>query len=803
MSAHAPGSRGDPQPLRWRGAAAAVMLLGIAVAVATRSKIFSKRPKAWKWHANVPLSPPPTAHPPPPTPRPPPTSPPPSPTPPSPLSPAPQSAAPRLTLAGDLPAAPGEPIAPYPVLRDVLREQTEHGFHGIVTLRPNLSECDAAPNVSTDWLSDPFILGAQGPLLYRGGCRWSLACSAWCAEAGTGDGTLACAEHAMRRNLEALAEGRHTPDCWMAADHEGPQGHDGGGQLSVLRTPRNARLLAVHRSHWPLRLDWCGLYAGWQANRYARLLLPGERSLTEGAPQPAAAELAAERWEMDHAAREKVQDQVLAQGRLPYVSLLIEVPSIVRLNVRRKVRFRRTKTGRLYETERFDFTLWPDAAGPLRKRVIDRLARHLADDKILGTKLGTAQKRSLQYQLLIRSNTHETPWPPSSCALYHADPVVALPAPGNHKVMSLNLAHWTTEALYTLYNARVQAGEYVGVWPGDSWETWQGMARHSQPLMRVVNALVPLRLNLNRNGLCLQRLRLHVNSGWPIESAGVGLRAYARRIWGMPPEPLPAPAGGRLTATLVLRRAGGTRCITNWEDLRRAAAAQNWHLQLPLVPGTNKSSFTARLTEVAEAVSRSHVLAAMHGAEMAVAVFAAAAGSILVEICPWGGILRFSDIWYASYAYTAGVHVMRWYVPPNATQLKPEEGAQYPEQWKEWHEGPRPGKGMIYTWRTPVGRMVSHLEFVKRTRSDTALPLQGWRRLLRKARALLELQHREPGSAEIRGLPPAVPHPVAGNASGEAVVQEALRRVEEAAARAMPPAEPAGLGSSVRIRRRR
>eukprot|EP01062_Namystynia_karyoxenos_P027767 TRINITY_DN21207_c0_g3_i1.p1 TRINITY_DN21207_c0_g3~~TRINITY_DN21207_c0_g3_i1.p1 ORF type:complete len:774 (+),score=113.42 TRINITY_DN21207_c0_g3_i1:98-2419(+) len=773
MTASAPGAGSGTQPQR-RGAWA-VALLAVAIAVTARRALSSRRRRAWKL--------------------------------PTPQRPAQRGAPPRLTLAGDLPAAPGEPVAPYPVLRDVLHEQLEHGFHGVVALRPNLSECVAAPNVSTDWLAETFIVGAQGPLLYRGGCRWSLASSAWCAEAGgTGDGSLACAERATRSNLEGLANGSHAPDCWLTADHEGPLGHDGGGQLSVLRTPRSAHLLAVHRLHWPLRLDWCGVPARWGAHRYARLILPGERSLTEGAPQPTAAELAAERWEIDHWLRDNVLDHTLGRGQLAYVSLLVEIPSHGgnrHIIMKPKTRVRRSKTGRVFGSERFDFTLWPDAAGPQRHAVVDRLARHLADDRLLGIKQDTGRKRFLTYQLSVRSNTAATPWPPVSCLQYVTDPVVALPAPGDHRVMQLNLGHWATEALYTLYNARVRAGEYVGLWPADSWYTWHGVSHYSPPLLRVVHTLIPLRLSLGRHGLCLQRLRLHVHHGWPTQNAGEGLRAFARRIWGMPPEPLPAPAGARLTATLVLRRPGGTRCITNWAELRDSAAAQNWELQLPLIPGPNMSSFTARLTEIAEAVSRSHVLAAMHGAELSLAVFAAAAGSILVEICPWGGVLRFSDLWFASYAFTVGIHVMRWYVPPNATEFNLDEAAQYPEQWKAWHEGPRPGKGWVYSWRMPVARMATHLEFVKRTRSNTTLPVQGWRRLLRKARALLELQHREPGTAEIRGLPHFAPHPVAGNTSAEAQAREVLRRAAGAAERTPPAGAALRPSNAMRLRHRR
>eukprot|EP01062_Namystynia_karyoxenos_P016560 TRINITY_DN16051_c0_g1_i1.p1 TRINITY_DN16051_c0_g1~~TRINITY_DN16051_c0_g1_i1.p1 ORF type:complete len:903 (+),score=182.06 TRINITY_DN16051_c0_g1_i1:104-2812(+) len=612
-----------------------------------------------------------------------------------------------------------QPTPAPPPLPGNLDEQVTNGFHGAVSVRSGLSECPVPGGEG--WVAHEAEVGGLGPLVYRGGCRWSLVGSAFCTPKGNEVRWL-CAKPVLEEQLRNLSDPSVPPPaCHFGSSREPPQpAHTGA--IELVRTPSSAPLINALPGEYPLRLDWCGPMSSWAMDGYA-LESEGDGS-----------------WyiEPDKVLGDKgIRAQIVGQ-KVPYISIALEKkPLGLPVGRSNRIRFRSritTKHGAVMP-ENIGVLAWSFMAGDQRKAVEDELMVHLVKDQ-----QSAVHGRQLNYEIKIQGRISR--FPPRFCRQIFSANMVILPPPRQPKLLRSNLAHWTYEGLFILFSARVGPGELLGMWLTDDWENWIGMAQQSPVLREAVTKLAPSHHLLGVQ-TCMHRARLHQETGPPRQYALRGMRRLMRGALALPPEPLPAPKGARLTLTMLLRRDGGSRFIANWKEAAEEAGKLGWDVLFPLDPRKpNGTSFTRHLGAVALATGRSHAVLAIHGAELAVGAFGIPAGSAIVEVCTGGPYMRFADLWYANYGFSNDLHIMRWVLPAEATNHSSGQGVAWPfPLWQQWTFGPRPGAKAALADRFPVDNWHKLREAVKRAPSNTWLPMDGWRRLLGRLRKLLEAQH--------------------------------------------------------------
>eukprot|EP01065_Artemidia_motanka_P012383 TRINITY_DN16814_c0_g1_i5.p1 TRINITY_DN16814_c0_g1~~TRINITY_DN16814_c0_g1_i5.p1 ORF type:complete len:790 (+),score=159.45 TRINITY_DN16814_c0_g1_i5:54-2372(+) len=304
-----------------------------------------------------------------------------------------------------------------------------------------------------------------------------------------------------------------------------------------------------------------------------------------------------------------------------------------------------------------------------------------------------------------RFSRRAEPEPPQGgCKEWLTEPTVLFPPMAQ---LRRNFGHWLHDFFLPLFAAADAAGALadggkvravVGQRPSNSvrhryFTELHGTLGHGWLTGTV---LLGGGVSLLRGGECIKRLIVHCER----PSYPGNLRAMrtvlAQRL---PPrkQPLP-PTGSAPVVTLLQRRLGGTRVISNVGDV--AAALRGAGL-CPEGLGANTVGAVGWVaSEMRERMSRTDVLLALHGSDIGWAVFLPDGATVLEVV---DRQTRQQASWL-SYCAAAGLGYVRWELPTTTTTLTPQPAGS---------EG---------TWQCPM-----YLD------SQTKLPLAGLKEAVRAA----------------------------------------------------------------------
>eukprot|EP00756_Hemistasia_phaeocysticola_P054017 Hpha_TRINITY_DN29966_c0_g1::TRINITY_DN29966_c0_g1_i1::g.131789::m.131789 len=618
-------------------------------------------------------------------------------------------------------------------LKELLRQFAGHGYNGSVHAR-HAGACGRCGAGCEAEIADRLEVAALGPLLYQGDCRWVLAGADLCDSS-----TFVCSEKVAEQNIHQIAEFGAKPYQWT--QREVPAG---GGFLEVVRTPSSVPLLDKLQERWPLRVGVSGNCMGCEL-----FMFPEEG--------PGGA------WSLSQAGVKRVREQI-GVDVIPLVPMAMQVSRPKGLRPRRSRRHG-TVPPELYTMSVYGQNNLTDVE---REAVNQEFNGHTAAEAA-----GLGRTRWLLWRLSWQPSFH---YPPPWCLSVVNEPVHVIYAASHRPLVELNLGHWSLEALFAIYKARVGRGERAALFPAGNWDVFWGFSRHAPALLKAVKELAGVKEGdkgfIFSPGTCLARARLTGQAHKPGPEATRDMVLFIRNRMGLPAQILPAQPSQRLRAVLLQRWPGGTRGFGKIDHLLRVTKEENWDLELPLSPDKPNATMSLRFTEVLEATGRAHLVAAIHGAELTMGGINMAPGAVLVEISLSRSLMRHWDYWFSRYAYSTGVHVMRWLLPPNATRyidgtfqprghvLSARDGRAPTYGFDQWMQGqhPRPNdKG--YFQRHPSHNFGDYREYSKRTNSETFLPEDGWRRLLQRTRQLLETQLQDVRPVAVSGLPDVVKHP--------------------------------------------
>eukprot|EP01065_Artemidia_motanka_P000970 TRINITY_DN10455_c0_g1_i1.p1 TRINITY_DN10455_c0_g1~~TRINITY_DN10455_c0_g1_i1.p1 ORF type:complete len:525 (+),score=70.76 TRINITY_DN10455_c0_g1_i1:138-1712(+) len=165
----------------------------------------------------------------------------------------------------------------------------------------------------------------------------------------------------------------------------------------------------------------------------------------------------------------------------------------------------------------------------------------------------------------------------------------------------------------------------------------------------------------------------------------------------------PAPSARR-RLLLMVRKPGGTRYIENHPALAAAAEQAGWIVDTVHVWRARKA-----YGNLSALLQSADVVASMHGADIALALILLRQGTVAIEVLLSHAFLE--DPFYVFQGAGAGVHVLRWAIPPSAVP-----------QWRNFS--------------VPEGR-VKDVNSWRRQRIEFTLPTAGWADALTAARLLL------------------------------------------------------------------
>eukprot|EP01065_Artemidia_motanka_P038232 TRINITY_DN47089_c0_g1_i1.p1 TRINITY_DN47089_c0_g1~~TRINITY_DN47089_c0_g1_i1.p1 ORF type:complete len:698 (+),score=175.92 TRINITY_DN47089_c0_g1_i1:81-2174(+) len=587
---------------------------------------------------------------------------------------------------------------------------------------PNCSVCQATNCVG--WVAHKIETATFGPLLYRGDCWWVQAGSSWCNLLEASGDSLLCKEEVLKKNVMALQEPEFTVK--MSFQKE-PPAED--GEIDLLRTPSSTPLLDKLPREWPIRVDM------------SRMLGTFDNYPTQSEETG--------QWSVGTELQETAQRQ-LGHRRLPFVKMSMHKIYIKPPAKGARIRFKKTRRmGNVFPEPRL-VNLWPGRiseaeADEVRAALFGKFSRDTA-------------RRLLQLKYQVKYMNDTDPFPPYGCREVISGRVHVPQPPKFPRLLMYNFAHWSYESFYQIWSARVNADGYIGFVTGTDWEVFQGFAMKAPALLAALEALAPRRVHINP-GTCLAAVRIEAAVGNP---APYGLREmvrYVRDRLSLPPEIMPTRKKETLRVTLLLRWPNGTRSISNWREMKTQAEKLGWEVLLPMRPDLGTVSMPKQLSQVLHDTGRSHLVVAIHGAELSVGALSIAPGAIVGELCVGGSFMRHLDFWYSNYAFSSGAHAFRWTLPMNATTFHWK--GNKPPSWDEWADGTvNLGPSVGYDDRFPLRKFQAFRELAKRVQSDTEVPMAGWRRFLTKARTLLETQMRDTEPTKVHGLPPdPPPHP--------------------------------------------
>ena len=234
-----------------------------------------------------------------------------------------------------------------------------------------------------------------------------------------------------------------------------------------------------------------------------------------------------------------------------------------------------------------------------------------------------------------------------------------------------NIAHWLHDVLFpifmTIYNHvgdPLSADFAVVPDEGDAthalWSEYWAVGEIGQKLL---SALVPYRSRVQLGaGMCFRHAVFDcpaADSMRPIAPFQRWLAAAKRLSFAPLPVPPPVPAAGTasgaagtaLRLTLLMRCPGGSRYLAGHEEMRRVARQEGFVVATPPpVP------IFLQMTALVTVLQRTHVLAGVHGSELAPMLFMPN-GSVVVEIVPQE--FRYHDAWYVGQAAASGLHLLR------------------------------------------------------------------------------------------------------------------------------------------------
>jgi len=502
------------------------------------------------------------------------------------------------------------------------------------------------------------------------------------------------------RNLSSA--GAH-PRNWLQREE---RSH--GGELEVLRTPSSATILDRLEADWPL-------------------------FLARAAPEPSAmwpSEQASGEWVLHesavYAAKAGRQGSTI---RPIFMSITLERKQTgLSRGEKRFVRMRSRgrQVSQLGTVSEYVMSLHVGGLGKDdRVELMSTVYKHAAALRARGNKRP-------QQKEIWRIEEREEP-PQADQSKCRQDPVAVLRVPVHRALMASNFAHFSCEILFHLYMARGE--RTVSFLP---WRDFAAYALDRSPeLVRYMEELAGLRANhsfLLTPG-CYSRVRF-LPAAFPIAGTMQEFMEVSRMRLRIPTLALPSVPSAPLRVLMLERKPGGTRAFAgDWVAYKTEAERQGWEfttLRAPVVP----------FIEVARAVGKAHLVGGIHGADLAIPGFLAGPGAVILEIRLGAKIMRHIDDWYINYGFTGGNHVMNWLLPENATHVP----AALVEQLAKPHTQPK--------------EVAAVGERLKRIPSVTTLPLEGWQRVLRGSRRILEVQLEDVRSLPIRGMPPLLRHPL-------------------------------------------
>ena len=123
---------------------------------------------------------------------------------------------------------------------------------------------------------------------------------------------------------------------------------------------------------------------------------------------------------------------------------------------------------------------------------------------------------------------------------------------------------------------------------------------------------------------------------------------------------VPLSVSSKLSLVMIVRCKGGSRFLGSWEEMKQTALGLGYGVTIPPpVP------VFMQMTSLLKQLQRAHVLASVHGSELAPMLFMPN-GSVVVEIVPRE--YKWHDAWYIRQAAVTGLHLLR--VTPNKTAVK-------------------------------------------------------------------------------------------------------------------------------------
>eukprot|EP00754_Rhynchopus_humris_P043686 Rhum_TRINITY_DN3444_c0_g1::Rhum_TRINITY_DN3444_c0_g1_i1::g.10662::m.10662 len=230
-----------------------------------------------------------------------------------------------------------------------------------------------------------------------------------------------------------------------------------------------------------------------------------------------------------------------------------------------------------------------------------------------------------------------------------------------------NVAHWLHDVLFpmfmTIYNhvGDPQSADFAVVPDeGDAthalWSEYWAVGEIGQ---RLLSTLVPYRSRVQLGaGMCFRHAIFDCPASDSMRPIAPFQRwlAAAKRLSFAPlsvPSPVSASgaAGAALRLTLLMRCPGGSRYLAGHEEMRRVARQEGFVVATPPpVP------IFLQMTALVTVLQRTHVLAGVHGSELAPMLFMPN-GSVVVEIVPQE--FRYHDAWYVRQAAASGLHLLR------------------------------------------------------------------------------------------------------------------------------------------------
>eukprot|EP01062_Namystynia_karyoxenos_P036867 TRINITY_DN26852_c0_g1_i1.p1 TRINITY_DN26852_c0_g1~~TRINITY_DN26852_c0_g1_i1.p1 ORF type:complete len:637 (+),score=169.36 TRINITY_DN26852_c0_g1_i1:68-1912(+) len=316
----------------------------------------------------------------------------------------------------------------------------------------------------------------------------------------------------------------------------------------------------------------------------------------------------------------------------------------------------------------------------------------------------------------------------SECAVVVEEPTVVLPVPEWAVQPRRNVAHWIHDIFvptFTTLDAHFGplGADALGVrvavheplrnivpFVQGSGADWL-LQRLVGPMERIVD--------LGVVGTCLRRAVADcppAGSMGPTPALQRWLTLAGHSGFARLPLPPPAPGGGpgRLRLAVVLRRLGSSRALVDPDALIAAAELEGWRVEVALPGGALVNSPPA-LKVLVGALQRTHLLAGMHGSELAPMLFLPN-GSAVVEIID--GRFQWIDPWYINQAISSGLTLFRWRPPGEcivwgnlskagiAGSLAEKLGQRaVPGTWWRDH---------VSAWQPPVGEWVELLAAVRR-----------------------------------------------------------------------------------------